>query len=195
MVSLEYLSASHVPELARIAADPQISRTSGVSPTYDLSTVGGWLTENHNHPRKEITFTIVVDRTVVGCCILKKVDWQGRQAELSYWLGVDFWGRGIATAAAALMRDFAFDCFNFIQLHAHYLRVNNAASGQILGKLGFVVDTSRADVPVEGRFQPLAPDKWTFCVLDRVRWQSMKSNSSWALQPTPNQALQQTGGA
>lgn len=195
MVSLEYLSASHVPELARIATDPQISRTSGVPPTCDLSTVEGWLAENHNHPRKEITFTILTNRDIAGCCILKKVDWEGRQAELSYWLGVEFWSRGIATLAAALMRDFAFDCYNFVQLHAHYLKVYNAASGRILEKLGFAADTSRVDVPVAGRFLPLAPDVWTFCILDRVRWQSMKSGSAWALQPRPNQALHLTGGA
>ncbi|MEM7124777.1 MAG: GNAT family N-acetyltransferase [Chloroflexota bacterium] len=181
-IALEFLTDLHVQDLARIASNPLISKTSGVPPDCDESVVRSWVIENGKQTPDEITFTITVDQNVAGCCILKKVDWETRHAELAYWLGVDFWGRGIATSAVMAMRDFAFDCYSLACLQSHYLRDSNAASGQILKKLGFVADRTRDELPVSGRFQELAPDVWTFVRLDWEKWRSEHTNSSWSLQ-------------
>lgn len=132
-----------------------------------------WLSENRSRSRKEINFVILVDKQVAGCCILKKIDMDTRSAELAYWLGFNFWGRGIGTKAAATLRDMAFDLYNLDYLHSHYLKSGNGASGAILAKLGFEVDQSREDMPVEGRFTHFGDDVWTFVILTREKWQSI----------------------
>jgi RimJ/RimL family protein N-acetyltransferase len=184
MVSLELLEESHVPRIALLANDPRISATSGVPPCCGVDVVRGWASSNAVEMPKEITFVVLSDRTPVGCCILKKVDWLQRNAELSYWLGFEHWGMGVASSAAEILRDFAFEVYHFEFLHSHYLRESNVASGRILEKLGFVPDEVRQDLPVEGRFQYLSPDVWTFRILRRFAWQASRKSRTWALTKT-----------
>ncbi|MEM9777787.1 MAG: GNAT family N-acetyltransferase [Chloroflexota bacterium] len=179
-ISLAYLNESHISALAKIANNPKVSETSGVPLDCSENDVREWLDENNNRSRNEITFVIMVNQKVAGCCILKKVDMDSRSAELAYWLGVDFWGRGIGTKAALTLRDMAFDLYNLDYLHSHFLKSSNGASGGILTKLGFEADQSRADLPVEGRFTRFEDDVWTFVILAREKWQTIQA-SEWTI--------------
>jgi RimJ/RimL family protein N-acetyltransferase len=77
-----------------------------------------------------ITRAIVCDGRVVGniACF----EWEG-QREVGYWIGREFWGRGIATKALAafLMQ------VETRPLHA-YVATHNVASRRVLEKCGFV---------------------------------------------------------
>jgi RimJ/RimL family protein N-acetyltransferase len=53
---------------------------------------------------------------------------------VSYWLGREFWGRGIASAALALL----LAEVKTRPLHAHVVR-HNVASIRVLQKCGFVI--------------------------------------------------------
>lgn len=58
-----------------------------------------------------------------------------RRAELGYWIGVPFWGRGYATEAARALVRFGFDTLDLNRIHAtHFTR--NPASGAVLRKIG-----------------------------------------------------------
>lgn len=58
-----------------------------------------------------------------------------RRAQLSYWIGEPFWGRGIATEAARAVLDFGFE-----RLELEYVIASryaeNVASGRVLEKIG-----------------------------------------------------------
>jgi RimJ/RimL family protein N-acetyltransferase len=73
--------------------------------------------------------TILVDGQVAGSVLCH--GWGG-DPELSYWLGREFWGRGIATQALALFLDVA-------RVRPLYARVarDNTASIRVLEKNGF----------------------------------------------------------
>jgi [ribosomal protein S5]-alanine N-acetyltransferase len=58
-----------------------------------------------------------------------------QHAELGYWLGVPFWGKGYATEAAQAMLDYGFDTLNLHRIYASYYP-ENVASGQVLRKIG-----------------------------------------------------------
>ena len=45
----------------------------------------------------------------VGICSLIGVTREARRAELGYWIGRPYWGRGLATAACRLVLASAFD--------------------------------------------------------------------------------------
>ncbi|MFN8389824.1 MAG: GNAT family protein [Bdellovibrionota bacterium] len=66
-----------------------------------------------------------------------------RNAELGYWLGEPYWGRGIATQAVAAFVDYAFEVFDIGKLTAGVFD-GNVASQRVLEKNGFVL---------EGRFR------------------------------------------
>ena len=56
-------------------------------------------------------------------------------AELGYWIGVPYWGRGYATEAAAAIVRFGFETLSLNRIMAmHFSR--NPASGRVLQKIG-----------------------------------------------------------
>jgi [ribosomal protein S5]-alanine N-acetyltransferase len=57
------------------------------------------------------------------------------RAELGYWIGVPYWGKGYATEAAQALVRYAFDELRVNRLYASHVP-NNPASGKILLKLG-----------------------------------------------------------
>ncbi|MEO5895244.1 MAG: GNAT family protein [Vicinamibacterales bacterium] len=58
-------------------------------------------------------------------------------AEIGYWLGEDFWGRGIVTEALQLVTGHAFSELNFLRLFALPF-ADNAASVRVLEKAAYV---------------------------------------------------------
>jgi len=60
-------------------------------------------------------------------------------ATLGYWLGENFWGRGIMTEAVAALTDFCFDNFLLRRIAAEVF-INNPASARVLEKAGFVLE-------------------------------------------------------
>lgn len=57
-------------------------------------------------------------------------------AELGYWLGADYWGRGIATRAVRAVTEWAFDTFPLERVQARIFS-SNPASARVLEKAGF----------------------------------------------------------
>lgn len=73
-------------------------------------------------------------------------------AEVGYWLGEDFWGRGFATEALTRFTEYAFATFPFERLEA-WVFSSNPASARVLAKAGYEHEaTLRASVFKEGRF-------------------------------------------
>ncbi len=83
---------------------------------------------------RETVFLIEKDHMPIG---MAGVDWREEEApELGYWLGVDYWGQGLATEAVRAVIDFTFEQFDTGQLRAG-ARVANPASRNVLEKCGF----------------------------------------------------------
>jgi RimJ/RimL family protein N-acetyltransferase len=85
----------------------------------------------------ETNFAIAVDDEAVGgigYTIQHDVD--HRSAEIGYWLGQDFWGRGIATEALIAVTDYAFANHDLCRLYAHVFAWN-PASARVLEKAGY----------------------------------------------------------
>jgi RimJ/RimL family protein N-acetyltransferase len=79
----------------------------------------------------KINRTILVDGRVAGYIVC--FEWHGRR-EVGYWLGREFWGRGIATRALAQLLDIVKER----PLYASAAR-DNAGSIRVLEKCGFVL--------------------------------------------------------
>jgi RimJ/RimL family protein N-acetyltransferase len=60
-------------------------------------------------------------------------------ASLGYWLGEEFWGRGIMTDAVAAFTDFCFENFPLRRIYAEVF-ANNPASARVLEKTGFIFE-------------------------------------------------------
>jgi ribosomal-protein-alanine N-acetyltransferase len=91
----------------------------------------------------QTNFAIAIDDQIVGGIGLE-VNPSGaaackHSAEIGYWLGETFWGRGIATEALTAMSEWAFRELNLVRLHAMVFARNNA-SARVLEKAGYAFE-------------------------------------------------------
>jgi ribosomal-protein-alanine N-acetyltransferase len=98
-------------------------------------------------------FAIEVEgRVAGGIGVILHADIYRYSAELGYWLGEEFWGRGIATTAVRGVSDAAFDGYGLHRLFA-LVFAWNAASMRVLEKAGFVREAVHRDAAYkDGRF-------------------------------------------
>lgn len=84
------------------------------------------------------TFAITDDSdTVLGVISLElKSDIYRYQAEIGYWIGEAYWGKGIATNAIRLITDFGFNELGLMRIVACVFD-GNAASMHVLRKNGY----------------------------------------------------------
>ena len=108
-----------------------------------------------SHPRDEATFhahwaKVLADPTVVCKAILADGELVGRIGcfqmdgldAVGYWIGQEFWGRGIATRALALL----LEEVPLRPLHARAAK-SNVASIRVLERCGFAVTGYRMSLP------------------------------------------------
>lgn len=130
-----------VPSLvAHINSSHIADRVSNVPYPYTEAHAREWLArlreerERYHHMRR-IDFAIDVAGDVVGSIAFISID--GHKAQLSYWLGETFKGKGIMPEALRMVVDFGFDVCAFVRLWG-YTWENNKASQRVLEKVGFV---------------------------------------------------------
>lgn len=62
-----------------------------------------------------------------------------RTAEIGYWLGEPFWGRGIMSDAVAAVTQHAFDALDMLRVFAVPL-AHNRASARVLQRAGYLLE-------------------------------------------------------
>lgn len=78
--------------------------------------------------------------------------WRAHIAEIGYWVGEPFWGRGIGSAAVREMTEHAFAELQYRKLFAPVL-APNVASMRVLEKCGYVRECVMCDeVQKHGRY-------------------------------------------
>lgn len=81
----------------------------------------------------EYTYAIETDSLLVGTIALRPI--ASERENLGYWIGLPYWGRGYATAAARAVIALAFSLLDIDKLTASHL-ARNAASGRVMEKCG-----------------------------------------------------------
>ncbi len=102
--------------------------------------------------KPETNFAIdVAGEAVGGIGFTTQYDVGRRSAEIGYWLGEEFWGRGIATEALIAVTEYAFANFDLCRLYAHVFDWNSA-SARVLEKAGYEFEGRlRKSVTKEGQ--------------------------------------------
>jgi RimJ/RimL family protein N-acetyltransferase len=118
---------------------------------YTAADARAWI-KRSSAERPFTTLAIEVDGAAVGGVgIQPGTDVFRRSAEIGYWLGEPFWGRGIATEALRAMTEYAFEHFDICRLEAGVFEWN-PASMRVLEKAGYVLEgRARLGVTKDGR--------------------------------------------
>lgn len=90
-----------------------------------------------------INMAIDLDGEAVGGIgLILNTDVYVLSAEISYWIGEDYWGKGIATEAIRQMVEYTFYYFDIVRIYAEVFE-SNKASMRALEKNGFYLEGVR----------------------------------------------------
>lgn len=88
----------------------------------------------------QYSFAIEFESKFAGMVgLLPMSDIYRKTAEIGYWLGEPYWGKGIMAEACQLVTDYGLNTLNFIRLHTGVFE-QNIGSMKILEKCGYKKD-------------------------------------------------------
>ncbi|MDO8520937.1 MAG: GNAT family protein [bacterium] len=125
---VKHINSSHISD-----------RVSNVPHPYTKEHAEKWLRRLEEertkfHYARRIDFAIDVKGEVVGSIGFINID--GHKAQISYWLGEEFQGKGFMPEALRLLVDFGFSTCGFTRMWG-YTWENNPASQHVFEKVGF----------------------------------------------------------
>ncbi len=121
------------PAIVALAGDRRVAENTARIPHPYSAADAKAIIAASNQKGGETVFAIELDGALIGMCGL---DPRPDGAELGYWLGVRFWGQGLATEAARAVIDYGFATLGHEVLSSG-ARVSNPASRRVLEKCGF----------------------------------------------------------
>lgn len=156
---LRAFAFSDAPEVKRLAGDVRIAEMTGQVPhPYEDGMAEAWILGHGDALARDegATFAVTTkdDGHLVGAMGLAIVR-AHRRAQLGYWIGAPYWGRGYATEAGAAVLDYAFGPLALHRVAAtHFTR--NPASCRVMEKLRMRVEgIVRDQFLKDGRYQDL----------------------------------------
>lgn len=109
---------------------------------YTLDDAKSWL-ELVNVEGATLNFAIEFEGVLVGGIgLIPNSDVYVMSAEIGYWIGESYWGKGIATEAIRQITEYIFYNFDIIRIYAEVFE-NNKPSMRALEKNGFYLEGVR----------------------------------------------------
>ena len=145
LVCMRPLQESDIPEILKHVSAPEIPQNTFVPQPYPPEAAGEFVQQAQENWRSDAGYTFaIIDRAsgqFAGCMGIHPVD-KHRRAEVGYWIGKTFWGRGLATAALRLLLQFGFEDLQLNRIEAgHFL--HNPASGRVMQKANMRYESLR----------------------------------------------------
>lgn len=111
-------------------------------PGYSIEESKSWLTAQVQAFQQRTTFEFAITSAAnvyLGGCGLNQLDALNKRANLGYWVRSSATGRGVATAAVKLARDWGFAQTDLVRLEV-LIAVDNVASRRVAEKSGAVYE-------------------------------------------------------
>lgn len=168
-IRIEPIEEKHAPSVQKLASDPAISDTTTLPSPYPEDGAITWIrkTVKLRGEGREYAFAVFDVDVLVGVCSILNVDKALGSAELGYWIGKPFWGRGYATQAGRLVLYFGFNELGLEIVHSSCLE-RNRASHRVLEKLGFRFTTTGGSPNSKKAFH--RSELFNYCELPKAHW-------------------------
>lgn len=129
--------ASPLQRLAgrREIADTMVSVPHPFTQQYAEKWIAGHAEAYARGEALHFAITLADTGALAGAVELRAINAEHWHAELSCWIGVEWWGQGLATEAAFAVVRHGFERLNLNRIVAFHM-VRNPASGRALGKIG-----------------------------------------------------------
>jgi [ribosomal protein S5]-alanine N-acetyltransferase len=136
------------PDVQRLAGEWEVARTLlSVPHPYENGVAEEWISEHASvFERGEgVNFAVVLrERGELCGSVGLLINPRDANAELGYWIGVPYWGRGYATEAAREVVRYGFEQLGLHRIYAAHFG-NNPASGRVLRKIGMAYEGTRRE--------------------------------------------------
>ena len=148
-----------IPALVRLAGAREIAATTIQIPhPYKEEDASNFIAKAEANCREGLSAGFAIslpqEKELCGAIGLHLAN-EHLHAELGYWVGVPFWGRGFATEAARAVVEFGFRTLRLRRIFAHHF-AGNTASQRVLEKIGMTHEgRSRQHVVKWGKFLDL----------------------------------------
>lgn len=160
----------------RLAGDRAIAQyTLNIPHPYEHGMAEEWIS---SHPEaflagRSATFAITLasERLLIGAISLAFSE-RHQRAEMGYWVGVPYWGRGYCTEAARAVLRYGFVDRDLHKIVASHLS-QNPASGRVMQKIGMRQEGYlREQVYQWGEFADLV-----LCGILRTEWEALQATT------------------
>lgn len=140
-LKLRHWKKEDAVELQRIADNPNVAknlRDRFPSP-YTIEDAERWITLNEIALQKFFFCIEYQGKPAGGIGLDIQGDMHRFTAELGYWLGEEYWGKGIATASIKAITVYALKSLNLKRIYAT-ASIKNVASVKAMEKAGYVFE-------------------------------------------------------
>jgi RimJ/RimL family protein N-acetyltransferase len=137
------------PYVQKLAGNRNVSKTTlNIPYPYEDGMAEQWISTHSENwvKRKSATFAIKLKNSYELIGDVSFVEIHGNQAELGYWIGEPYWGKGYCTEAAKALVQYSINEIGIEKIVAEHLRTN-PASGRVMEKIGMnrVCSTTKSD--------------------------------------------------
>jgi RimJ/RimL family protein N-acetyltransferase len=143
--------------------DPEIQRWTGVPSPYHRDHAVGWVqkTRVESEAGGAFAFLAFDERELLGSFSVMEIDRARGYGEIGYWVAAGARGRGVASRAVTLLRDWAADelGLGLIELLIHE---DNAPSRRVAERTGFLATGERRTAPRREQPGPLNHDVYAW---------------------------------
>ena len=159
-LTLRAFKQEDAPTVQKLAGAWEIAETTGNIPhPYEDGVAEAWIrSQPERFDRGEIAnfaMTLTETSELIGAIGLVFHADQ-HMAELGYWVGVPYWGRGYCTEAAQELLHYGFKQRNLNRIFARHM-TKNPASGRVMQKIGMKYEgTLRQSILRFGKYEDAA---------------------------------------
>ena len=155
-INLRPITKSDAESIYKYARDRAISRYTFLPHPYTRKDADDWVITSSERNASGIDFNMGIELPstgeIIGMISLNNIDVINRHAELGYWLGKPFWGKGMVSEAVALVVNYTFRRLKLVRIYARVMHPNTT-SAHLLEKCGFAYEgTLRRHIKRNGRY-------------------------------------------
>lgn len=173
---LRPLEVDDAPQIVKLAGDRRVAATTlNIPHPYGMDIAEDFIYAVRHDMQKKRGYVFAItkqrENKLLGCIglTLQRIH---MSAELGYWLGVPYWGKGYTTEAAKRLVDFGFEDLELNRIFAVWF-TDNPASGRVLEKCGMKHEgVLRQHLMKWGEFKDAA-----HCGMLRTEWESYVQNT------------------
>lgn len=155
-INLRPITKDDAASIYKYARNRSISRYTFLPHPYTRKDADEWVITSTERNASGIDFNMGIELPasgeIIGMISLNNIDVINRNAELGYWLGKPFWGKGYVSEAIELLVNHSFRRFKLNRIYARVMRPNTV-SAHLLEKCGFTYEgTLRKNIKRNGRY-------------------------------------------